>query len=66
MFRSPVVVLVVLDPVLWNDSDLVLEQPELEGLESRGGGEEAAEVHEVEGGHRLQDGDLLHADLKRT
>lgn len=57
------VLLVVAHPLVSEHAQLVLDEPELQGLKARGGGQVLAEVHKVQGGHGLQNGHLVYEEL---
>lgn len=52
----------VRQPHLLRQPQRVLDQPELHGLEARGGEEEVAELQEAHRGHGLEHGELRHED----
>lgn len=62
--ECPRVTLIILDPVLLLYAQFVLQQAELQRLETRGRAQVVPKRHKVQRRHRLENGHLVHQQLQ--
>ncbi len=58
--------LIELEAERLDETEAILDQAELQALEARGRGQVAPEVNEIGGRHRLQDGNLIVQELRKS